>query len=126
MELMASHDFQESLKNYLDLEALRKRLDAWEANLDAWEEIIAQRRAYYKPLLPELDREFRALDSQMRLRIEQRDRLDKRIKAMLVQPRPDFLATAEERVMRGQLDELASRHRNDPDRPRSASPACAG
>ncbi len=114
MELMASHDFQESLKNYLDLEALRKRLDAWEANLDAWEEIIAQRRAYYKPLLPELDRQFRALDSQMRLRIEQRDRLDKRIKAMLVQPRPDFLATAEERVMRIRLDELAKRHRNDP------------
>jgi tetratricopeptide (TPR) repeat protein len=27
LELMASHDFQESLKNYLDLEQLRKRLD---------------------------------------------------------------------------------------------------
>jgi hypothetical protein len=114
MELMASHDFQESLKNYLDLEALRRNTDAWEANIDAWEEIIRQRRAYYQPLLPDIDRQFRALDSKMRLRVEQRDRLDKRIKAMLVAPRPDFLATAEERVMRGQLDAIEKRHRKDP------------
>src|SRR5574341_1160195 len=30
LDLMASHDFQASLKNYLDLEKLRKRLEAWE------------------------------------------------------------------------------------------------
>jgi hypothetical protein len=114
MELMASHDFQESLKNYLDLEALRRNMDSWEANIDAWEEIIRQRRAYYQPLLPDIDRQFRALDSKMRLRVEQRDRLDKRIKAMLVAPRPDFLATAEERVIRGQLDAIEKRHRKDP------------
>ena len=30
LELMAAHDFQESLKNYLDLEHLRKKLEAWE------------------------------------------------------------------------------------------------
>ena len=112
MELMASHDFQESLKNYLDLEELRKKLDSWEANIDAWEEIIARRRAYYQPLLPDIDRQFRLLDSQMRLRLEQRDRLDKRIKAMLVAPRPDFLASAEERVMRGQLDSIEQRATN--------------
>ncbi len=112
MELMASHDFQESLKNYLDLEALRKKLDSWEANIDAWEEIITRRRAYYQPLLPDIDRQFRRLDSQMRLRLEQRDRLDKRIKAMLVAPRPDFLASAEERVMRSQLDAIEKRATN--------------
>jgi predicted nucleic acid-binding Zn-ribbon protein len=114
MELMASHDFQESLKNYLDLEALRRHCDTWEANLDAWEDLIARRRAYYEPLLPELDRQFRALDSQMRLRVEQRDRLDKRIKAMRVAPRPDLLATAEERVYRIALEEIEKRHGRDP------------
>jgi hypothetical protein len=97
--LMASHDFQESLKNYLDLEQLRTKLDTWERDLDAFEEIIAQRRAYYEPLLPVIDREFRRLDSQMRLRLEQRDRIEQRLKAMLVVPRPDFLATAEERIV---------------------------
>jgi hypothetical protein len=106
LDLIASHDFQESLKNYLDLEELRKYLVRWAADIDAYEELIAQRRAYYQPLLPELDRQFRVLDSRMRLRIEQRDRLDKRIQAMLVAPRPDFLATAEERVMREQIAAL--------------------
>jgi hypothetical protein len=99
LDLMASHDFQESLKNYLDLEQLRTKMGSWERDLDAFEEIIAQRRAYYEPLLPVIDREFRRLDSQMRLRLEQRDRIGQRLKAMLVVPRPDYLATAEERVI---------------------------
>ncbi len=99
LELMASHDFQESLKNYLDLEQLRKRLETWERDLDAFKDIIEKRRAYYEPLLPAIDREFRRLDSQMRLRLEQRDRIAKRLKAMLVAPRPDYLATAKERII---------------------------
>jgi hypothetical protein len=99
LELMASHDFQESLKNYLDLEELRKKLEDWEGNLDAFEEIIEKRRAYYQPLLPDIDREFRRLDSQMRLRLEQRDRIEQRLKAMLVVPRPDYLATSKERII---------------------------
>ena len=103
LELMASHDFQESLKNYLDLEELRKKLDSWEGDLDAFEEIIENRRAYYQPLLPAIDREFRRLDSQMRLRLEQRDRIEQRLKAMLVVPRPDYLATFKERIISEQI-----------------------
>ena len=99
LDLMASHDFQESLRNYLDLEQLRRRLEAWERDLDAFEEIIEKRRAYYQPLLPAIDREFRRLDSQMRLRLEQRERIERRLSAMLVVSRPDYLATAEERVI---------------------------
>ena len=105
-ELMASHDFQSSLKNYLDLEELRQRLVFWEDDLDAYEQLIALRRAYYEPLLPDIDKAFRVLDSQMRLRLEQRDRVAARIKAMLVAPRPDFLASADERLMRQALDEI--------------------
>jgi predicted nucleic acid-binding Zn-ribbon protein len=103
LELMASHDFQEFLKNYLDLEQLRKKLVAWEEDLDAFEEIIKQRRTYYQPLLPAIDREFRRLDSQMRLRLEQRDRIEQRLKAMLVAPRPDYLATSKERITSEQI-----------------------
>jgi hypothetical protein len=103
LDLMASHDFQESLKNYLDLEQLRTKLDSWEGDLDAFEEIIGQRRAYYEPLLPAIDREFRRLDSQMRLRLSLRDRIEQRLKAMLVVPRPDYLATAEERIIGEQI-----------------------
>jgi hypothetical protein len=99
LDLMASHDFQESLKNYLDLEQLRQKLETWDRNLDAFEDLIARRRAYYEPLLPGIDRDFRRLDSLMRLRLEQRDRIEQRLKAMLVVPRPDFLATADERIL---------------------------
>jgi hypothetical protein len=98
LELMASHDFQESLKNYLDLNELQKKLVAWERDLGALEDIIGQRRAYYEPLLPEIDRAFRELDSQIRLRLEQRDRIHKSLHAILTAPRPDYLVTAEERI----------------------------
>jgi len=106
LELMASHNFQESLKNYLDLEELRKKLETWKGELDAFEEIIDQRRAYYQPLLPAIDQEFRRLDSQMHLRLEQRDRIEQRLKNMLVVPRPDYLATSEERVFGEQVMQL--------------------
>ena len=106
LDLMASHDFQESLKNYLDLEQLRLKLDGWGSDLTAFEEIIEQRRAYYEPLLPEIDHKFRQLDTQRRLRLEQRDRIEQRLKAMLVVPRPDYLVTAQERIMGERLDLL--------------------
>jgi hypothetical protein len=106
LDLMASHDFQESLKNYLDLEQLRKKLEVWSGDLAAFEDIIGQRRAYYHPLLPAIDREFRRLDSQMRLRLEQRARIEQRLQAMLVAPRPDYLATAPERIFGEHLARL--------------------
>jgi hypothetical protein len=109
LELMASHDFQEFLKNYIDLEQLRKKLEAWEGDLDAFEEIIERRRSYYQPLLPAIDREFRRCDSQMRLRLEQRNRIEQRLKAMLVAPRPDYLATSKERIISEQIALLESK-----------------
>jgi hypothetical protein len=109
LDLMASHDFQESLKNYLDLEELRRKLETWETDLEAYEELIARRRAYYQPLLPAVDRQFRQLDAQMRLRLEQRDRIEQRLKAMLVVPRPDYLATSQERVISERISALEQR-----------------
>ena len=98
MELMASHDFQTALHNYLDLEDLKARLMAWRTSLDAFDDIIRLRRQNYEPLLPEADAQFRELDSRMRLRLEQRKHLGERLRAMLTAPRPGDLATAEERM----------------------------
>src|SRR6266850_7245063 len=98
MELMASHDFQTALHNYLDLEDLKARLMAWQTSLDAFEDIIRVRGQNYKPLLPEVDAQFRELDSRMRLRLEQRKHLGERLQAMLTAPRPDYLATADEQI----------------------------
>ena len=108
-EMMASHDFQESLKNYFDLAELEKKLEEWGRYLGAYEEVIKIRGAYYEPLLPEIETQFRALDSKMKLRVEQRDKLDKRLKKMLISPRPDFLATADERILLQQIAELESK-----------------
>jgi hypothetical protein len=98
-ELMASHDFQTALQNYLDLEDLRSKLVSWQASFAAFEDIIRLRGENYEPLLPGVDAEFRELDSQMRLRLEQRRHLNARLQAMLTAPRPDHLATADERIL---------------------------
>ncbi len=98
MELMSSHDFQTALHNYLDLEDLRSKLIGWKTSLDAFDDIIRLRRQNYEPLLPEVDTHFRELDSRMRLRLEQQKHLRERLQAMLTAPRPDYLATADERI----------------------------
>jgi hypothetical protein len=117
MELLASHDFQTALQNYLDLDDLRRKLASWHVSFDAFEDMLGLRRAYYEPLLPGVDAEFRDLDSRMRLRIEQHELLEKRLQSLLVGPRPEFLATADERLMASRLAELATSLEGD------ASPA---
>src|SRR6516225_1749128 len=98
MEVMASHDFQTALHNYLDLEDLRSRFFASKTSLDAFDDIIRLRGQNYESLLPEVDAQFQELDSRMRLRFEQRKHLADRLQAILTAPRPDYLATAEEQI----------------------------
>jgi tetratricopeptide (TPR) repeat protein len=98
MELMASHDFQTALQNYLDLEDLRSKLMGFQTSLEAFDDIIRLRKQNYEPLLPEIDAKFRELDSRMRVRLQQRKNFDERLHAMLTAPRPDYLATTDERI----------------------------
>jgi len=118
MELMASHDFQTALHNYLDLEDLQSRLIAWNASFDAFEDIIKLRKQNYEPLLPLVDAQFRELDSRMRLRLEQRKHLGERLQAILITPRPDYLATADERIA-GERIALIEKQLEDSDSPES-------
>jgi predicted nucleic acid-binding Zn-ribbon protein len=104
MELMASHDFQTALHNYLDLEDLHSRTITWKTSLDAFDDIIKLRGQNYQPLLPGVDAKFQELDSRIHARLEQRKHLAERLKTMLTSPRPEYLATAEERTA---LDRLA-------------------
>ena len=120
MELMASHEFQTAMHNYLDLEDLRSRLGAWKTSLDSFEEIIRLRGRNYGPLLPEVDAQFRELDSRIRLRLEQRKNVAARLKAMLTAPRPESLATADERIA-GERLALIEKQLGDSDRPADAA-----
>jgi len=106
------------LHNYLDLEDLQSRLMAWKTSLDAFDDITRQRARNYEPLLPEVDARFRELDSRIRLRLEQRKHLSQRLQAMLTAPRPDYLATAEERIA-GERIALIEKQLGDSDNPES-------
>jgi hypothetical protein len=97
LELMASHDFQQSYKNYKDLADLHHHLEKWLADLRVYEELIDIRRSYQEPLLPVVEKEFKRLDARIKLRLEQRNNLATKIKNMLISPRPDYLATSNER-----------------------------
>ena len=108
MELMASHDFQTGLQNYLDLADLKRKLLTWEGGFDAYEEMVDIRHDHYSPLLPEVDETFRKLDSRMRLRIEQHKMLVKRRDDLLTTPRPEFLATPDEQAILARIDHIES------------------
>jgi hypothetical protein len=112
-ELMATHDFQTALQNYLDLEDLRGRLQSWQSSFDAFEDLIRLRGRYYEPLLPGVDAQFREVDAQMRLRLEQRRHVAERLHAMLTAPRPEYLATTDERVDAGRLAALRKQLEGD-------------
>ena len=107
-ELMASNDFQTALQNYLDMEDLRRRLIVWQGGFNAFEDLIRLRHANYEPLLPQVDAHFRELDSRMRVRLDQRDHLQKRLQDILTAPRPALLATADERVALERLAKIAT------------------
>jgi hypothetical protein len=118
--LLASHDFQTALQNYLDLEDLRRKLQAWQGSFDAFDDIIRLRRANYEPLLPTIDAQFRELDSQIRLRMEQRDHLRERLQHILIAPRPELLATADERISLKRIHDLEVALQATPEAERAA------
>jgi tetratricopeptide (TPR) repeat protein len=116
MELLATHDFQTGLQNYLDLADLRRKLVTWQSSFDSFDDMVNIRHDHYEPLLPDVDKQFRELDSRMRLRIEQHKMLVQRRDDLLTTPRPEFLATPEERAMLARIEHLETKvQRSDPD-----------
>ena len=117
LALMASHDFQTALQNYLDLEDLRSKLVSWQRSFDSFEDIIQLRRAYYEPMLPAVDLQFRKLDAQVRLRLEQREHLEQRLEHLLIVPSSNALATSYERQIEARLEQLEAglQDPNDPE-----------
>ena len=106
LDLMASHDFQEALKNYYDLAELRRRVASASQDLPVYEELIEQRRRYYEPLLPAIDEKFRTLDAHIKLRVEQRARLAQRIESLLIARRPEYLESGAEHQARESLQRM--------------------
>ena len=112
MDLLASHDFQTGLQNYLDLVDLRRKLVTWNGGFDAFDELVEIREEHYAPLLPDIDEQFRQLDSRMRLRVEQHKMLVKRRDDLLTTPRPEFLATPQEQAILARIEAIGEKAGN--------------
>jgi hypothetical protein len=71
--------------------------------------MIATREAYFEPRLPGVDQNFREVDSRRRVRLEQHRLLEQRMQNLLVAPRPELLATTDERHLMARLSDLDAR-----------------
>ncbi len=60
--LLASHEFQEGLKNYRDLSYLQRNLDTWQQNVDVYENMLATRRQAYRLRLPRAEDALKRAD----------------------------------------------------------------
>jgi hypothetical protein len=52
LSLMASHDFQEAVKNYRDLAFLEKNLVRWNTSITAYDDMLVSRQSRYASQLP--------------------------------------------------------------------------
>lgn len=111
MQLLASNDFQESLKNYFDLDNLGKKINSWDGYLDSYTETINHRKNYYTPLFPPMQEKFRLLDSRMKLRLAQRKKIADRLNKMLISPRPDYLAKVNERIALNKIYKIEKKYK---------------
>lgn len=111
MQLLASNDFQESLKNYFDLDDLGKKIISWDGYLDSYTETINHRKNYYTPLFPPMQEKFRLLDSRMKLRLAQRKKIADRLNKMLISPRPDYLAKVNERIALNKIYKVEKKYK---------------
>jgi hypothetical protein len=115
LQLLASNDFQESYKNYKDLAQLKGRIEKWLADLVTYEDMIELRRQHMEPLLPVVEEKFKKLDGRINLRLEQRNNLAGKLKSMLIAPRPEYLATSDERQAQEVLSALENRIAANPE-----------
>jgi predicted negative regulator of RcsB-dependent stress response len=79
-ELMATHRFQEGLKNYRDLQYLQKNLDRWHASLAVFDDILDTRQRAYEERLPVISKRLGGVDVD-RL-AERRVELESRLKTI--------------------------------------------
>ena len=53
--LLATHDFQEGLKNYRDLSYMHQNLDTWQQSVDVFSNMLETRRQAYEERLPRVE-----------------------------------------------------------------------
>ena len=61
--LLASHTFQESLKNYRDLRVLKANLETWAHNTEVFDTILETRRIAYANRLPQIQKSVEQINN---------------------------------------------------------------
>ena len=61
-QLLATHEFQEGLKNYRDLNYLHHNLDGWQRNVDVYANMLETRRQAYAARVPVVERALERAD----------------------------------------------------------------
>jgi hypothetical protein len=93
--LLASHQFQEGLKNYRDLKSMQRNLAAWELSLQAFDDMVDTRRVAFDQRKPQMQAVLDRVDLD-KLDARQRD-LELRVEAIERDTDVAALATARER-----------------------------
>jgi hypothetical protein len=93
--LLASHQFQEGLKNYRDLKLMQRNLAAWELSVTAFDDMVDTRRQAFQQRTPMLQQVLDRVDPDT-LDARQRD-LELRVAAIERDSDVAALATARER-----------------------------
>src|SRR5690606_21403535 len=99
-----THGFQESLKNYRDLQLLVRNLDTWSESLGAFDDIIDTRRRAFEQRLPPIEERLEQIDlGRMSAR-----RVELEADAAGIERAQDFVAlgTAEQQALWRELSAL--------------------
>jgi len=106
-QLIASHDFQEALKNYRDLRFALARLEQWSSDIDIYQDMLTTRRAAFAGRLPAVLGSQRTQD-YVRLAAE-RDRYVEQLMRIEADSDSAALATDKEQELLTRLERIRQR-----------------
>jgi hypothetical protein len=102
--VLAGHDFQEGLKNYRDLESLKRVLAGWTDSMDAYADMIDTRNKAYAERMPRTDALLAAGGAE-KLQHE-RDELEARLNAIEAHQDVAALGSDEEREQWARIQKI--------------------
>ncbi|MFV1997963.1 MAG: hypothetical protein ACC641_08110 [Acidiferrobacterales bacterium] len=107
--LMASHVFNESYRNFRELDVLAGNIENWRADIPAYRDLLRVRRNYFAPLLAGTERSYKQYDRRLERIAVRRTEIAARLKKLLRKRDPMSLATANEKRMLRQLKRIRSK-----------------
>jgi Tfp pilus assembly protein PilF len=102
--VLAGHDFQEGLKNYRDLESLKRVLAGWTDSMEAYADMIDTRNKAYAERMPRTDALLAANGPEKHQR--ERDELEARLNAIEAHQDVAALGSDEEREQWARIQKI--------------------